>query len=295
MNRQLKALVIGLALVTAGVSGCSSTTAGSSEALQDDATVATSAASAGAASSTAISSAAPAASAAVAPASPSPSPTTPEMLGGTSNPLNNNVCDAGLQYACGDPGPGGGIVFYATSTSFPCEGNLTSMCNFLESAPNGWNGQEVKCPDGCDGNDYNGIQGTTSDFGAAGAGAGTGSAYCSGMGENKPIADANSTAIGAGYQNTTAMVQNCVTNNAGNAARAYTGGGLTDWSLPSSGELAALQSAPNVQTIGGVSGAYYWSSTQSGNQNASELQLQTARWSVAGKGSAHGVRPVRAF
>ena len=302
MNHRFKVLVVGLALVTAGVAGCSSTTAGSSEAMQDEATAATSEASAGAASSAAISSAAPVASAAVAPATPSPSPTEPEMLGGTSNSPNQYGCEAGLEYACGDPGPGGGIVFFGTSTSFPCGANLASMCNFLEAAPNGWNGKEVKCPDGCDGSHYNGSQGTTSDFGAAGAGAGTGSAYCSGMGENNPIAGADNMAYGAGYQNTTAMVQNCVTNNAGNAARAYTGGGMTDWSLPSFGELAALQAAPNVQTIGGIAGAYYWSSTQSNgdvtglnNTSANKLQFKTSTWSPGGKGSSQGVRPVRAF
>ena len=306
MNSRLKALVVGLALVTAGVAGCSSTAAGSSGAMQDDATsamstamstaTATAASSAGAASDAASASAAPVSSASVAPPSPTASPTEPEMLGSTSsNPTQNSVCDTGLQYACGDPGPGGGIVYYATSTSFPCEANSASTCNYLEAAPNGWNGKEVKCPNGCDGNYYNGIQGKTSDFGAAGAGTGTGSAYCSGMGEHNAIPNANSSAIGTGYQNTTAMVQNCVTNNAGNAARVYTGGGLTDWSVPSSGELAALQSAPNVQTIGGISGAYYWSSTQSTAQNAFEMQFQNGIWSNAAKSSAHGVRPVRAF
>jgi hypothetical protein len=43
------------------------------------------------------------------------------------------------------------------------------------------------------------------------------------MGEHHPIPAANSTAIGKGYQNRTAIVQNCVPNNAGNAARAHFG------------------------------------------------------------------------
>lgn len=278
VNHRLNVLVAGLALATAGMAGCSSTTAGPTGAIQDAAT----------ASATS--------EASVAPVSPPPTSPAPEMLGSSSNPVSNNVCDTGLQYSCGDPGPGGGIVFYATATSFPCEANLSSTCNFLEAAPNGWNGKEVKCPNGCDGTYYNGIGGTTSDFGAAGAGTGTGSAYCSGMGEHHPIPSANSTAIGTGYQNTTSMVQNCVTNNAGNAARAYSGGGMTDWSLPSAGELAALQNAPNVQSIGGISGAYYWSSTQaSGSENANMMQFQNAIWSTDPKSSSHGVRPVRTF
>ncbi len=290
VNHRLKILLVGLAVATAAVAGCSSTNASSSGVTQDDATAAASAAASTAASS------AGAASAAVTFASPPPTSPAPEMLGSSSNPVSNNVCDTGLQYSCGDPGPGGGIVFYATATSFPCEANLASTCNFLEAAPNGWNGKEVKCPNGCNGTYYNGIGGTTSDFGAAGAGTGTGSAYCSGMGEHHPIPSANSTAIGTGYQNTTAMVQNCVTNNAGNAARAYSGGGMTDWSLPSAGELAALQNAPNVQSIGGISGAYYWSSTQaSGSENANMMQFQNAIWSTDPKSSSHGVRPVRTF
>ena len=129
-----------------------------------------------------------------------------------------------------------------------------------------------------------------------GTGTGTGSAYCSGMGEHDAIPAANSTAIGTAYENTTAMVQNCVPNNAGNAARAYSGGRMTDWSLPSSGELAALQNAPNVQSIGGIAGAYYWSSTQSsGSENADMMQFLNGTWSTDPKSSSHGVRPVRTF
>jgi hypothetical protein len=304
VNGRLKTLVVGLALVAVGVAGCSATSSSSSGAMQDDAT--SSAASSSAASSSPASSspASPAASAdpvaspIVASSSPSTTPPAAEMLGSSSMPTNNSVCNTGLQYACGGTGASGvGIVFYANSTAFPCGTNLSSTCNFLEAAPNGWNGEQVKCPTGCGGSDYNGIGGKTSDFGAAGAGAGTGSAYCSGMGEHNPIPNANSTAIGTGYQNTTAMVENCVPNNAGNAARAYSGGGMTDWSLASAGELAALRWAPNVQTIGGIAGgANYWSSTQaSGSQNAWMMQFLNGIWNTNPKASSQGVRPVRAF
>ena len=92
--------------------------------------------------------------------------------------------------------------------------------SLLEAAPNSWNGKKAKCPSGCNGTHFDAIGGTIADYGPAGAGAGTGSAYCSGSGEHHPIPAANSAAIGTGYQNRTAIVQNCVPNHAGDAAAA---------------------------------------------------------------------------
>jgi len=94
-----------------------------------------------------------------------------------------------------------------------------------------------------------------------GTGTGTGSAYCSGMGEHHAIPSANSTAIGTGYQNTTTHIHNYVPNNAGSAA-----------------------------------GAYYWSSTQSSDsENANMMQFLNGTWSTDPKSSSHGMRLVRTF
>ena len=100
-----------------------------------------------------------------------------------------------MHYLCGAVGPSGRIIYYASKAPFACGANLGVMSHSVKAAPTGWNGEEVKCPSGC-GTTYQ----KASDIGAAGAGAGTGSAYCSGMGENEPIP------------------------NVGNAARAFIGG-----------------------------------------------------------------------
>ena len=148
MRPRMKLLSVGLVLVTAAVVGCSSTT-GSPGAMQDDATPS--------ASSSVSAGASPAASTGPAPSSPvatptesppaSGSPSGSALLGQASAPTNNDVCDVGLQYSCGGIGASGvGTVFYANSTAFACGANMASSCNYLEVAPNGWNGTLVNCP-----------------------------------------------------------------------------------------------------------------------------------------------------
>ena len=134
---------------------------------------------------------------------------------------NNAQCDEGLAYSCGDTGPGGGVVFYASSTAFGCGPGAASSCTFLEVAPNGWNGTKLDCPNGCGGSPAK-----TSDYGSKGIGTGRGYHYCSGMGEKNLIPDASSQAIGAGYANTRSMVANCVSGDAGQLAQSYAGGGV---------------------------------------------------------------------
>ena len=92
---------------------------------------------------------------------------------------------------------------------------------------------------------------------------------------------ATATAIGSGLANTNAIITNqgpTSTNYAAGLARAYTGGGYTDWYLPSQDELNLMytkigQGAPSPNTnIGGFasSGGYvfYWSSSEYGHVNA---------------------------
>jgi hypothetical protein len=82
---------------------------------------------------------------------------------------------------------------------------------------------------------------------------------------------------------------------AGTIARAYSGpNGLSDWFLPSQGELNELWSYSEQLLVGGWAD-YYWSS--------SELNAGTAWYQYFGDGfqdddvkyDANGVRPVRAF
>jgi hypothetical protein len=56
------------------------------------------------------------------------------------------------------------------------------------------------------------------------------------------------------------------TSYAAGLARAYTGGGYTDWYLPSKEELNKLYL--NKTAFGGFASGYYWSSTESDSRRA---------------------------
>jgi Protein of unknown function (DUF1566) len=310
MRTPFKTLTIGLVLATAAMAGCSSTT-GSSGAVQNDATASAAASSSAASTGPAPSpdpvtpspapteaSASPVASPTDLP-SPSGSSAGPAVLGGSqSGPGSNDVCDSGMEYGCGDIGASGvGIVFYANSTAFPCVANgvdMTSSCNYLEVAPQTWNGTLVKCTGGCGGSSD-----LTSDWGNDGPGTGSGYGYCSGSGQTSVIPNASGTLIGTGYPNTSAMLTMCDSGKSVNAAeqvRGYNGGGMTDWSLPSQDELNALYYYTGRNAIGGFAASSYWSSSQ---------QTKTTAWyqwfsngsqgSSGSKTNTSGVRPVRAF
>ena len=192
-----------------------------------------------------------------------------------------------------------GTVFYASWSPFKCGANMESSCNYLEVAPNGWNGDLVDC-NGCGGSPDK-----TSDWGQSGIGTGRGYAYCTGMGDKNQIPNASGRDIGSGYANTTAMVQNCVAGDAGQQVRDYHGGGMTDWSLPSLDELNALAYYSNRNAIGGFADDSYWSSSQSseagggafaGDQNAYKENFGDGnRQMVLYKDKKFGIRAIRAF
>lgn len=73
-------------------------------------------------------------------------------------------------------------------------------------------------------------------------------------------------AIGSGLSNTNAIITAqgpVATNYAAGLAHEYSGGGYTDWFLPSKDELNKLYL--NKTAIGGFGDFYYWSSTKEGN------------------------------
>ncbi|NBR57510.1 MAG: DUF1566 domain-containing protein, partial [Chitinophagia bacterium] len=76
---------------------------------------------------------------------------------------------------------------------------------------------------------------------------------------------ATGTVIGTGLSNTNAIIASqgeTATSYAAGLARAYTGGGYTDWYLPSKDELNKLRI--NRDVIGGFADDYYWSSSEYG-------------------------------
>ncbi len=163
-------------------------------------------------------------------------------------------------YAIGDTGPGGGIIFYDA-------GSVQSWGRYLEAAPNGWN----------DGNDP---QVTWGCYGTS-------------------ISGADGTAIGTGKQNTADIISGC--SESGIAARiatAYTGGGKSDWFVPSKDELSALYAQKAV--VGGFTtsspGNYYWSSSEDTTYYAKCQRFSDGLLSTYDKSRVdYRLRPIRAF
>jgi hypothetical protein len=102
------------------------------------------------------------------------------------------------------------------------------------------------------------------------------------------------TGIGTGYANTSAMIaQSGSKGKAGTAARAFQGGGKTDWFLPSEDELN--QMFVNKSTIGGFASDYYWSSSEILRSIAWFQDFSDGDWGTGFKANTFSVRPVRAF
>ena len=303
MRTPFKTLTVGLVLATAAMAGCSSTT-GSSGAVQNAATASASAAASAAASTGPTSSAEPVTptdAPTEAAASPTASPTnstssseSPQSGGyvGAATPVDNDVCDPGLRYPCGSIGASGvGTVFYASLTAFACGANMASKCNYLESAPNLWNpDSKISCK-AATGTSCGGSVQETSDFSSTGLGF----PWCTGSGGTASVNGATGTGIGAGFANTTAMLPVCNPGDAGNVARSYTGGGLTDWSLASKDELNVLYSYNNRAAIGGFNSGSYWSSSQGNAQMSNAQSFKSDRQQGLPKSTTDGVRPIRAF
>ena len=305
MRTRMKLLTVGLVLVTAAVAGCSSTTAGPDGAIQDDVELAASAPASSSAASTSPAPSpdpvTPTAESTEAPETPVASPTDSSSASdlptgpalGAAIAANNDVCDTGLPYSCGDIGASGvGTVFYASTTPFPCGAGMASTCNYLEVAPQKWNGKLVKCKGGCGGSPD-----STSDRGSEGAGTGGGYTYCLGPGYGWVIPNASGTLIGTGYPNTSAMFNYCNSGTAAEQVRGYTGGGMTDWSLPSQDELNALYYYTGRNAIGGFAADFYWSSSQVSKTQAwyQSFKNGSQYGGGSGKTAQNGLRPVRAF
>jgi hypothetical protein len=106
-----------------------------------------------------------------------------------------------------------------------------------------------------------------------------------------------SAAIGTGYANTLAIIAGCAT--AGNGARicrAYTGGGYTDWYLPSQNELHRL--FINQVAIGATPTAYpsaYMSSTETDATFVWTEDFYGGGQNYSAKSDSFRVRAVRSF
>ena len=115
---------------------------------------------------------------------------------------------------------------------------------------------------------------------------------------------ATGTAIGTGSANTTTIITEQgapAISYAAGLARAYEGGGYTDWFLPSKDELNKMYEnigQGNVLGLGNVGNfinAFYWSSTEIGNEYAWNQNFSNGSQPRTNKHYAYDVRVVRAF
>jgi hypothetical protein len=181
-----------------------------------------------------------------------------------------STCATGGVCNLGDTGPGGGIVFYKAVSAFACGPTRANSCYYLEAAPATWSG------------------GADSAISLVWSGNQTQSVG-SGGGDT-----ATATAIGWGYRNTLAAVaQNNTANTIITKARAYTGGGLTDWHVPSKDELNQMYLRKNLLT--GLASASYRTSSEYSATQVWEQDLSNGNQWQNTKGGGDTVRPIRAF
>ena len=169
------------------------------------------------------------------------------------------ACADGGDCAVGDIGTGGGVVFYDA-------GSKHWWGRYLEVAPDGWSGTGADpTAEWCDISDA-------------------------------MINEAAYERIGMGY-NTTIRIVNVCSSGAANLARAYAGGGKTDWFLPSKDELNEL--CEQRERVGVFAADEYWSSSQSDeeyawNQTFQYLGIRGRQYRQT-KDTTDRVRPGRAF
>ena len=190
------------------------------------------------------------------------------------------ACAAGGACVVGDTGPGGGKVFYVAPTNFTSTGSACgTACKYLESAPVGW--ITAATPAG--------------QINCAVAGNIVVDPRCEWSGNTKIRIGTTQTGIGSGYANTSAMIaQSNVAGKAATVARAFRGGGKTDWSLPSKDELNEMN---RTRGLFGAFMTSYWSSSEVGANTAwlQSFLYNNGNQGINNKWVGGFVRPVRAF
>jgi len=109
------------------------------------------------------------------------------------------------------------------------------------------------------------------------------------------LTGAKGTNVGTGYQNSLDILAECGDNEtAVKLATGYSGGGFTDWYLPSLGELTIMYQ--NRALIGGLISQYYWSSTDYSATNAEGFYF-SAGWSLnlSKSSTSFSIRAIRNF
>lgn len=216
-------------------------------------------------------------------------------------------CAAGGTCVVGDRGPGGGIVYYVSATTFTSTGsNCNTSCRYLEVAPATWRTGVVAVDQ-----KYVWSTNQTTTTGQDLTTISTEGAW--------PLWDKTvNWKIGQGFNNTRVMKASGATSGAQAAVLAYAGNSTAgQWFIPSMNELNELckyargQATGNLSVqcnatgtlktgtandLGGfVAGDIYWSSSEYSAGEAFGLILGNENWYYTGKPMDYLIRPVRAF
>jgi hypothetical protein len=223
-------------------------------------------------------------------------------------------CALDLVCALGDKGPGGGTVFYVNTNGFNCGPDHTStgsptggLCNYLEFAPPTWSGQSA--------DPFGNATTSASNIPSIGV-TQANSRSLAEMGRGYKYSNAINAVFG-----TCSSVYTASRNFSGSScptasgmARAYRGGGLSDWYLINAAELnVACQYARGGQAINpdvacarvgsdapaGFTGDDTWTSTASSTNLdrffALHLMVPTSYQQMTGQAFNLLVKPIRAF
>ena len=192
-----------------------------------------------------------------------------------TNIMVDGITYVSNNYSLGDTGPGGGKIFYVApaGTSFACGPTLSAQCRYLEAAKNYWLGGGAPMPTD------------------------TTTAWSSVTNVATGVDTATTTAIGAGYKNSLIMINQpgSGSRNAATIAREYSGGGYSDWYLPSIDELTQIN-ANRVTSGLSFSQNYLWSSSEFDASTALYLIIGSAsKFTTAKSWTSGNVRPIRAI
>jgi hypothetical protein len=205
------------------------------------------------------------------------------------------ICMDGVSCTIGETGPGGGKVFYYVAGGFSCGPTRADTCHYLEVAPPAL---------GLASFDNDSVRTTARTW-----------AQSSNQSTSVPnIGDiTNGIGVGWGYFNTLAIIaqgNSSASTSAAALAQSYTGGGKSDWYLPSKTEIQYLcnwviggscfsnSAALNVGAgATGFVSAQYWTSNEMSSSTALAPGFYQGGFqglALAKSGSAL-VRPIRAF
>jgi hypothetical protein len=177
--------------------------------------------------------------------------------------VHGNSNGSTAAYTSGEWGPGGGWIFYDA-------GNYAAGWRYMEAAPVAWNGG---------GADPQAV------WGAEPSSVGlTGSTYRS---------------VGRGKSNTDTLVtfnnNYPLTGTAAQLCKSLNFNAFSDWFLPSSNELSAIDDALYSNSLGNIQTKMYWSSSEGNTLLSRVYDFGNLGDVTADKNTAYYVRPARRF